>query len=129
MFKGGDIGKNKAFKYILSIGYELETSNLIKLTEMDYVTDEQEKVFTNSDTSRKDIDFILSIDNDPDEIEDYLNRQTEIVDIKINENVKFYITNDLAHTLFVKKLQKICTSIPNPGAQDDYSIQKNNMYK
>jgi len=33
-FSGGDIIKNQAFKYILSIGYELETNNLIKLTEI-----------------------------------------------------------------------------------------------
>ena len=33
-FIGGDLFRNKAFKHILSIGYELETSALIKFTEI-----------------------------------------------------------------------------------------------
>jgi hypothetical protein len=72
---GGDIHAKSVFEKILSIGYEMETTDLTKLTLT------SDGIFLNTDTARKDIAKI----NDPDlseddpEFDDYTLRQEELI--------------------------------------------------
>ena len=107
---GGDIHTKSAFEKILSIGYELETTDLAKLTLS------PDDVFLNTDTARKDIAKINDTDlpeDDPD-YQEYAYRQDELiledsyVNGAIDKNIVFYITNDVASSPFVKELDKLC---------------------
>ena len=120
---GGDIHAKSAFQKILSIGYEMETVDLAKLTLM------SDGVFLNTDTATKDVAKI----NDPNLSEDNINFQEYIMrqeetfkeTAHINgENVVFHITNDIARSPFVKELDKIC----GEGETTPNEI-KNNMYR
>ena len=66
---GGDIHAKSAFQKILSIGYEMETVDLAKLTLM------SDGVFLNTDTATKDVAKI----NDPNLSEDNINFQEYII--------------------------------------------------
>jgi hypothetical protein len=126
---GGDIHAKSVFEKILSIGYEMETTDLTKLTLT------SDGIFLNTDTARKDIAKI----NDPDlseddpEFDDYTLRQEELiaeesyVNGKIDKNVVFYITNDIASSPFVKELDKLCGN----GDADETTPGeiKNEMYR
>ena len=113
---GGDI-QHDVFSNILSIGYELETPNLSKLSLIN------NKTFLNTDTVSKGLENLHKIDRVEDEplyithegigeelvqLNAYttksLNRKTKEKD----NNVRFYILNDIAE-LFKEKLihQKI----------------------
>lgn len=123
---GGKITESYVFNNILSIGYELEVSHLIKFTKLINVDDKE--VLMNTDTSRDDID-ILESGEIPENKEDfYAIRSQEKYDLTSQENpyitpdVKFYITNDIAETPFVKHLNKIC-----PKKDDDED--KNAIYE
>lgn len=127
---GGKISESYVFKNILSIGYELEVSHLIKLSK---VTNEEgeENVLMNTDTSRDDIDILESGEIPHNKAEFYDIRSQEKYDLTPDENpfinsydpdVKFYITNDIAETPFVKHLNKIC-----PKKDDDED--KNDLYE
>lgn len=120
---GGDIHAKSAFEKILSIGYEMESTDLEKLTLM------SDGVFLNTDTATKDVAKI----NDPNLSEDNINFQEYIMrqeetfkeTAHINgENVVFHITNDIARSPFVKELDKIC----GEGETTPNEI-KNNMYR
>jgi hypothetical protein len=68
---GGDIHKHNVFKHIISVGYELETSSLSKLTLVYPKTGMDENPFLmNTDTARKDLD-ILQKKNGEDEEEEF----------------------------------------------------------
>jgi len=123
--KGGDIHAKTIFEKILSIGYEMETTDLAKLT----LTSEDE--FLNTDTARKDLAKLNSdISEDDDYFDQYVLRQEETfeedfyVNEKVDKDVVFYITNDIANSPFVKELDKIC----GIGEETDSKI-KNEMYK
>ena len=148
---GGDISNEEALKHILSIGYELETSSLTKLTLTDTVDPDEEgvkskspdenelyggepvvKYMFNTDTARKDIEEFESVDFEVDE-EDYnmLTRLEETIKEPIykpgskrsvDKDAIFYITNDLGDNRFNKKLLNEC---------EDFSkeIPKNSLYR
>ncbi len=124
--RGGDIHAKSAFEKILSIGYEMESTDLAKLTLM------SDGVFLNTDTATKDIAKI----NDPDLSEDNINfqeytmRQEETfkeityVNGEVDKNIVFNIANDVARSPFVKELAKIC------GTEESTpSETKNTMYR
>ncbi len=125
---GGDIHAKSVFEKILSIGYEMETTDLTKLTLR------SDGIFFNTDTARKDIAKI----NDPDlseddpEFQDYISRQEELiaevsyVNGAVDKNVVFYITNDIASSPFAKELDKICGN-GDPDETTPSEI-KNEMY-
>lgn len=123
--KGGDIHGKTVFEKILSIGYEMETTDLAKLT----LTSEDE--FLNTDTARKDLAKINSdISEDDPYFYQYVLRQEETfkehayMNGKVDEDVVFYITNDIANAPFVKELDKVC------GAGEETPSEiKNEMYR
>ena len=126
---GGDIHTKSAFEKILSIGYELETTDLAKLTLS------PDDVFLNTDTARKDIAKINDTDlpeDDPD-YQEYAYRQDELiledsyVNGAIDKNIVFYITNDVASSPFVKELDKLCGT-GDPDETTPIGI-KNEMYR
>ena len=131
---GGDITQSNAFQHILSIGYEFETGSLAKLTKTDVAPVDEDKetpenVLFNSDTARKDIDEFKSKDFEYDEEdENMIYRLEEIVELPaknskglIDKNILFYLTNDIAPTAMVNKLDAECS--PYNGV-----IKKNDMY-
>lgn len=137
-FSGGDIIKNQAFKYILSIGYELETNNLIKLTEIteDFKSKTPAHILLNTDSSQRDITEMLDEEYDEDEMEEnsknkeYVYRREEQLFLKVDkENVSFNITNDMAKSPFIKKLESVCTNI-QPGEEMTAALEeKREEYK
>jgi hypothetical protein len=126
---GGDIHAKSVFEKILSIGYEMETADLTKLTLT------SDGIFLNTDTARKDIAKINdpNMSQDDPEFDDYTLRQEELIDEesyvngKIDKNVVFYITNDIASSPFVKELDKLCGN----GDADETTPGelKNEMYQ
>lgn len=129
---GGNIHKRFVFENIISIGYEFETSSLSKLTMITNYNEElnaDEKLLLNTDTARKDLDKFNSVQDDKEEDEeenpDYVIRQEELIDVdayengKVNPNISFLITNDIANTRFVKQLNHLC---------EDYNANKDNLY-
>lgn len=110
--KGGDINKHHVFKYILSIGYEIETDFLSKLTSG--YNEEGEQILFNTDSNTQNRE---KKEQDEDEDEDYNERlrQEEVMHIdayvsdgKINNNISFLVTNDMASTSLSNKLNKLC---------------------
>ena len=125
---GGHIHRRKVFDNILSIGYELETSSLSKLTLISEETDLGESILLNTDTARKDIEVFQKKsqegegeeDAEEEEDDDWIMRQEEEVEFdaydnkdKIDKNISFLVTNDIVESPFVKKISKVCTEIEN----------------
>ena len=104
---GGDVDENRAFKHILSIGYEIETGNLVKLTELDtnYKTGKEEKILLNTDTTTANMDRLKDIAENEDNYS-FLERQEEKLGLDMEDNATFYITNDMAETKLVLQLKK-----------------------
>ena len=118
------------FQKIISIGYEFETNSLCKFTYTDHFGDDE--ILVNTDSARKDIELFELDDYVFDEYdEDIVLRNEETVSLpsynfssksKIQNDsneVKFYITNDIADLSFKKILHEICG--------DEYL--NNDMYK
>lgn len=127
--KGGDIDSRNGLKYILSIGYEMETSTFTKLTKTDEPGEHGEIILYNTDTISKDVEEFEVLKNSEDfDIfdEELISRMEEIVNVpayndrnEIDENIQFNITNDISQTPFLKKLKSIC----------DEDMDPNEMYK
>jgi hypothetical protein len=112
---GGDISNISGLKHILSIGYEVECGILMKLTRSE-VENSDEIILFNSDTARKDILEFKKFEENPEDIDDdIIERLEEMVEDKIyddngkvDKNATFYITNDIAMSPFIKKLDTVC---------------------
>ena len=108
---GGDISNVSSLKNILSIGYEVECGILMKLTRTE-VDDSDKIILFNSDTARKDILEFKKFEENPEDIdEDIIERLEEMVEDKmyddngkVDKNTIFNITNDIAMSPFIKKL-------------------------
>lgn len=106
-FVGGSISNTNGLRHILSIGYEMESGNLMKLNRLE----SDELILFNSDTNLTNMDFGGEFDDD----ENTLMRTQELIEMdvissngKTDENVSFSITNDIAMYPFSKKLMKSC---------------------
>jgi len=88
---GGDIDKHNIFRRILSIGYELETQSLAKLTLITS-DNENEPILLNTDTNSKDYEKMMKLQNgseddededeeDDDDYDYYANRLEETLEI------------------------------------------------
>lgn len=149
--KGGDITNQLALRKILSIGYELETASLTKLTLSDTIEPIEsdgspydknggsinsesvpiKRYLFNSDTARKDIEGFEAIDEEEEQSEDMLLRLEETVKMPIFKYKKkndpkslFYITNDLGDNRFNKTLLTQCKEFSNELVKDDiYSFR------
>ena len=146
--KGGNINKHNAFKYILSIGYEVETDFLAKLTAG--YNEEGEQILFNTDSNTQNIEKKESQEGgedeeleDEDEEDDYnvRLRKEEVMHIdaydqdgKVDNNISFLVTNDMASTALSKKLNKLCCPIylNNPSSYCGEKVPadlKNKLYK
>jgi hypothetical protein len=133
---GGDIHNRKIFENILSIGYELETSSLSKLTLISEKTEKGESILLNTDTARKDLEKFKEVGDESEEDEDFVLRQEEIVEMdafdkngKKDKNVSFLITNDIVESPFVRFLNKNCEEIEEEEQTDLEKIEfKNQLY-
>jgi len=143
---GGDIHRHSVFKHIISIGYELETSSLSKLTLVYPKTGVNEIPFLmNTDTARKDLDIFQKKNMEEEEEEEELAeewalRQEEVVELdaydrnkKVDKNVSFLITNDIVESPLVKYLGRTCEPIEEEQALFSENFVKlelkNKMYK
>ena len=62
---GGDIGTDEAFRHIKSIGYEIETGDLVKFTKLDKEVEDEITGLTfqtllNTDSASQDITILLN---------------------------------------------------------------------
>ncbi len=118
MQTGGDIQSNTAYAHIISIGYEIETSSLAKLS---VIRDDEDRIaLLNTDTARKDLDKLLGKASDvtfenEEEEENYQLRENEMIvlpayddDHHIDKDVSFLATNDITTSRFVKRLSSLC---------------------
>uniref|UniRef100_A0A6C0IFG8 Uncharacterized protein n=1 Tax=viral metagenome TaxID=1070528 RepID=A0A6C0IFG8_9ZZZZ len=140
--KGGNINNQLGLDKILSIGYEVESTNLIKLTEtQEYLPD---NVLYNSDSARKDMEEFKKLKNyEDDEYNDTLETASDVssIDADIEErmeeqptakmynfdqenkedpgtiypNAVFHITNDIAKPKFNRTLKALCKDIEREG--------------
>jgi len=104
--RGGKIRKNGIndtvpFKFIQSIGYELETTQLAKFTRLPKDTDEYRKLM-HTDLGTNYLDILHG--KDP--------RKRELMELptKPGDKFTFLVTNDKAETEFTRHLKKICES-------------------
>jgi hypothetical protein len=132
--KGGDIDRNRAYRNILSIGYELETPDITKLTlrsDLDE-NDKTVEIMMNTDTARKDISKLIEgVDEDSDDYEDILARQEELIEIearnnsgKIDKNIHFAITNDISETPLTNHIIEVLN-----GAEDESDYVKDERFE
>jgi hypothetical protein len=140
--QGGDVNPNSIFKKILSIGYELETPSLAKLSMIDNL-DDGEPILFNTDSLTKDYEILKRIQNNDytnEEYEYYANRLEEFVDVDVytsaglnktklikDPNSTFLVSNDLSETPFVKNLKTIC-NLNEIDNDDEDIIDKNDLY-
>jgi hypothetical protein len=125
--KGGDILKNKAFKHILSIGYELETIDLIKLTEITTdIEGEPINMLLNTDSSQREITEILESKEEDDDSftnlgdKEYVYKRLEKLNLDVGkENVSFNITNDMAESRFIKRLKNSCVNYSEAEEEEE----------
>uniref|UniRef100_A0A6C0HYR6 Uncharacterized protein n=1 Tax=viral metagenome TaxID=1070528 RepID=A0A6C0HYR6_9ZZZZ len=113
--KGGEITKNNIFANILSIGYELETTSLIKFSLID-------GVMLNTDTNAKLIGAI----HNPEEAgeEDMLEvRVQEYNEEDVGEDSSFLITSDIPSRAIIKRISQKCDA-DKKGTQ--YSNEERN---
>jgi len=142
--RGGDINANSIFRKILSIGYELETSSLAKLSMVDR-SDDGELILFNTDSLTKDYEILKRIQNNDytnEEYEYYANRLEEFVDVGVytsaslnktklikDNSSTFLVSNDLSETPFIRYLKTICNLNENNDDEDDEDlIDKNDLY-
>ena len=141
--KGGEL-KNDIFKYIESIGYEIETTDFTKLTLLTDPENPDEQFFLNTSLARADIEELESSDKviDVETDQDILFKSQEVYKVpmignrgkpiletitkksgekvEIVPNVKFYITHDFYKTSLVLDLESECVE---DSAEDIYKIR------
>lgn len=127
---GGDINLNRIFRRILSVGFEYETGFISKMTLVDDYDEEGNpiQILLNTDTARDNIADLERGDLDESDpyYDDYVLRQNETMELplldengKRDTNSKFYVTNDIASSPFLKHLEEYCSN----------EIPKNQQYK
>jgi len=130
-FIGGNISNTSGLQHILSIGYEMECNNFMKLTRIDSET----LVLFNSDMTLNNPYF-------EEDDKDGIMRSQEIIDMDViddngmpDENASFSITNDIAMYPFSKKLMKSCyypsqdiQSSSKRTSHKDHTKEKNELY-
>ena len=101
---GGEIKMHHMFQYIKSIGFEIETVDLIKFTIEQH---NGREILVNSALTNNDLEYGYIDENE----------YTDIID---EPNLKFKITNDSAEdTDFNKEIQKIASIHQNNSAEDE----------
>ena len=138
---GGDIYKTNVFTKILSIGYELETSSLAKLT----LISGDENILLNTSSNSKDYEIIKKIQDGElsgDEYDKYDNRLDELIEVdsytsesinnsdksKLVKNVDttFLLANDLTVSPFTKYLNVFCDLEQDNNEKNNVDSNDNN---
>lgn len=138
-FIGGNLSNTSGLQHILSIGYEMECNNLMKLNK----SESKELVLFNSDSTLTNLDFGEGDDTN----EDALLRSQELIEMEVigdngapDENASFSITNDIAMYPFSKKLMRSCyypsqdvkssrkASRTKVASEKNHSKEKNELY-
>jgi hypothetical protein len=128
---GGNISNTSGLQHIVSIGYEMECNNFMKLTRIDSET----LVLFNSDMTLNNPYF-------EEDDKEGIARSQEIIDMDViddngtpDENASFSITNDIAMYPFSKKLMKSCyypsqdiQSSSKRTSHKDHTKEKNELY-
>jgi hypothetical protein len=145
---GGRLDANDVFSKILSIGYELESQLLSKLTLLE---SGDEPILLNTDSGSKDYAIIEKGDFTEEELEYYENRLNEIMrlpvytsesiqkfkqtnnvdSLKEKSNTVFLTANDVAVHPFTKYLNTLCDWMEENESDDetdDEGNKKNNLY-
>lgn len=137
--KGGNIHKQNVFKYILSIGYEIETPFLAKLTSG--YNEEGEQILFNTDSNTQNNKEERGQDEEEDDEEDDNDerlRKEEVMRIdaydpdgKIDPTISFLVTNDMSTTSLSKQLNKLCcpTGLSPYCGEKVPADLKNKLYK
>jgi hypothetical protein len=120
--KGGDISRDKIFSKILSIGYELETNDLIKFTKISQEDpDTNNPILINTDTARNDIDKLTAVEKREDnktkqesEGEGHEDND-EVDDEEEDEDEEYYYDEDAKMDLLLRQEEtfEIPTGIPD----------------
>ena len=132
---GGSLKSHPIFKKIISIGFEFETINLIKLSA-DYSSRNKDQPIKliNSDISIKTLEekivngtaneldkYIELIYDDGKKVLEYFYENDG--DEETSSAIKFQITNDISDHAFVKLLRKKCKDIENVPKDDLYYLK------
>ncbi|NBQ17488.1 hypothetical protein EBU24_04170 [bacterium] len=133
--KGGDISNQNGLRHILSIGYEIECANLMKLTKTETDNPDEQVLFNSDTTSNSILEFKKFETNIDDIDEDIIIRLEEMVEDvvlddsgNVDTNSVFNITNDISLYSFSKKLKKACHYSESDSQDDDHTDEKNQMY-
>jgi len=109
MIEGGDLD-HSFFSRILSIGYEFETKDISKLTEL--IEEDGKQIFLNTEVGSKDVDKIVDED---EEVDYYLQLEQVIFPVytsmtgkKKYTKSKFYVTNDVNKNELGEVLKSYC---------------------
>lgn len=112
---GGDISSDPVFNKILSIGYELETHHIVKLTELSQTDENGSPILINTDTIGKDIKLFEAMDMDEDDkdYDDMMLKSEEVISEPTGDvNFKFDITNDISQSsALVIAVEDACTGV------------------
>ena len=142
--RGGDIHKREAFKHILSIGYELETSSLSKFTLISETTDQGDPILMNTDTARKDLETLQKVstknseeeEEEDEEDENFALRQEEELEFnvydrhnKVDKNASFLVTNDIVESPFIRLLNKRCIEVDEEKEEEIRYSEKYKEYE
>ena len=92
---GGNINNQVGLDKILSIGYEVESTNLIKLTE----TQEFENTLYNSDSARKDMEEFKKLKYDNVNLEDDVSTSTTISTSRSESRSRSSSNNSIASSI------------------------------
>ena len=129
---GGDI-QHDAFSNILSIGYELETPNLSKLSLIGTDT------FLNTDTVSKGLENLHKIDRSEDEplyithegigeelvqLNAYTTKSLNRKSKEKDNNIRFYVLNDIGDTALSVYLTKQCEFFAKENLEDQIETFK-----
>jgi hypothetical protein len=138
---GGSISNTTGLRHILSVGYEVECGNLMKLTKLE----SDKLILFNSDRNLTNSDFGNESTSDSNTNNNIIAGSQELIEMdvfgesdKVDENIEFSITNDIALYPLAKKLKKICyypsedtikSSTKSKGkSEKDHSAEKNELY-
>jgi hypothetical protein len=121
---GGHIDKNNIFKYIVSIGYEVETADLVKFT---LINVDGVPTLYHTDTAGRDYQVFREHPEYFTEGNEYsIIQKNEFTEIDVldsnqnkNENIHFVVSNDTTGTPFIKYLETLCNE----------TIDKDELYK
>ncbi len=131
---GGSLNRHPIFQKILSIGFEFESGNLIKLSSV-HNSESGDVKLVNSDISIKSLEGLMLNDKarkignyievdyeDGKKMMEYF-YENEDEDSEVEKKIKIHITNDLSEGDFVQLLRSKCKKLEDLKKEDLYTIK------